>query len=120
VYYVNTKSLVIIMATIKPRLQILLKAETKLAIEKAASQMGVSASKLVCEFLDEALPAIKMVGDAFEEAKKNQADSSLKALNILKDTLLDARQSASDAQLDIEDVISVQKAKTAPKRKPRA
>jgi hypothetical protein len=82
--------------------------------------MGVSASKLVCEFLDEALPAIKMVGDAFEEAKKNQADSSLKALNILKDTLLDARQSASEAQLDIEDVISVQKAKTAPKRKPRA
>lgn len=105
------------MATEKPRFQVLVNPETKHGIERAAHQMGISGSRLISQFLDEALPAICMLGDAFEQAKRDQADSSYKALEILKLSLLEARQSASDAQLDIEDVISSQKLKNAAKVK---
>lgn len=108
------------MATVKPRFQVLLKADTKQVIERAAAQMGISGSKLVAQFLDEAVPAIRMIGNAFDEAKRNQADSSLKALDIIKNSLLEARQQASDAQLDIEDVISSEKGKNASKAKSKA
>jgi hypothetical protein len=103
------------MATIKPRLQVLLNPETKLEIERTAEIIGLSASRLVSEFLDEGLPAIKALGDAYAQAKLAMADSPTKALEIYKDLLLEVRQSASDAQLDLEDVISASKSKNKDK-----
>jgi hypothetical protein len=103
------------MANLKPRVQVLLSAEVHAIYTDAAAVFGISASKLAGEVLTEAAHSVKAMAAAVLIAKEDQSDAGLRAVETMKALLVDTRQKASDAQLDLEDVISATKAKAKAK-----
>lgn len=97
------------MATKNPRMQVVVTQRVLAVYTHAASVMGVSASKLAAQVLYEASESISEVAGLIEQSKSDQTTAGLKAAEALKGMLVDARQSAADVQLDLEDVIAAHK-----------
>lgn len=112
------------MATKKPRVQVLLSEQVLQIYTDAAAVFGVSASKLSGEVLTEAAESIKKMASIMASAKSDQADAAVRAAEGLKGLLVDARQTAADAQIDLEDEIAKRKlsdkAQEQPKPKAKA
>lgn len=112
------------MAIRKPRVQVLLSEEVLQIYAEAAAVFGVSASKLSGEVLTEAAQSIKQMALLLSEAKSQQSEAAVRAAEGLKGMLVDARQTAADAQIHLEDEIAKRKrsdkAQEQPKPKAKA
>lgn len=113
-----------VMATQKPRLQVLVTEDILAIYAKSAEVFGVSASKLAAQVLSEAAESIQQIAAVMLEAKAHQSEAGLRAAEGLKGVLVDVRQTAADAQIDLEDEIAKRKrsdkAQEQPKPKAKA
>ncbi len=107
------------MATKNPRMQVVVSQRVLAIYTHAAAVMGVSASKLASQVLFEASESISEVAALIEQSKSDKTTAGLKAAEALKGMLLDARQTAADVQLDLEDSIAAHKRKEAPQKQPK-
>lgn len=112
------------MATKNPRMQVVVNQRVLAIYTHAAAVMGVSASKLASQVLLEASESISEVAALIEQSKSDKTTAGLKAAEALKGMLVDARQTAADFQIDLEDEIAKlkrsDKAQEQPKPKAKA
>lgn len=102
------------MATVRPRVQVCLDAETKAVYDDLADAFGISTSRMIANVLADCAPSMIKVSKAMKMAKNN--NDALTLLNYGKELAVEFRQEVADAQVDIEDMIAVTK-KKAPKPK---
>lgn len=107
------------MATKNPRMQVLVNQEVLDIYTNAAVVFGVSASKLAAQVLLEAAESIQQMALIMSEAKAHQSEAGLRAAEGLKGVLIEARQTAANAQVDLEDAIAAHKRKEAPQEQPK-
>ena len=106
------------MATIQPRVQVCLDAETKAIYDRAAKAMGLSTSRLIANICSDAADSIVKVTKVLEDSKADPSPDSL--LRFAKGFAIDARQELAGHQVDLEDAIAAVKSKTKAKGKPKA
>lgn len=105
------------MATIQPRVQVCLNADTKAIYDNAARAMGIPTSKLIANICADAAPNIVQLTELLNQAKTSS--SPVAFLNMAKDLAVDARQNAADAQIHLEDVIAAHQIKDKPQEPPK-
>lgn len=110
------------MATQKPRLQVLVTEDVLAIYANAAEVFGVSASKMAAQVLSEAAESIQQMASIMADAKAHQSEAGVRAAEGLKGMLVDARQTAANAQVDLEDAIAAHKRsdKAQEQQKPKA
>lgn len=106
------------MATIQPRVQVCLNAETKAVYDNAAKVMGISTSRLIANICGDAAPSIIQVTKMLESAKTGT--SPLELLKFAKGFASDSMDEIAGHQIDLEDAIAATKRKTKAKGKPKA
>lgn len=106
------------MATIQPRVQVCLDADTKAIYDKAAKVMGLSTSRLIANICGDAAPSIIQVTKMLESAKTGSTADEL--LRFAKGFAVDARQELAGHQIDLEEAIAANNSKTKAKGKPKA
>lgn len=106
------------MATIQPRVQVCLDAETKAVYDNAAKVMGISTSRLIANICGDAAPSIIQVTKMLESAKTGT--SPLELLKFAKGFASDSMDEIAGHQIDLEDAIAATKRKTKAKGKPKA
>ena len=102
------------MATIQPRVQVCLDAETKAIYENAAKAMGISTSRIIANICGDAAPTILGLTKMLESVKVDP--SPAKYLDMAKGITVEARQTILNAsstldgvQLDLEAEIAKSK-----------
>lgn len=106
------------MATIQPRVQVCLDAETKAVYDNAAKVMGISTSRLIANICSDAAPSIIQVTKMLSASQVEPSPARL--LKMAKAFAVDARQEIAGHQVDLEDAIAAIKTKPKPKAKPKA
>ena len=106
------------MATIQPRVQVCLDAETKAIYDRAAKAMGLSTSRLIASICSDAADNVIKITKMLEATKANPSPDAL--LRFAKGVAVDARQQLAGHQVDLEDAIAAVKSKTKAKAKPKA
>lgn len=106
------------MATLKPRVQVLLNDDTKAVFDRLAGLFGISTSRMIASVLDDLAPQMIKVADIMQQAKDSA--EPLKMLESAKAFAVDSRQVIANEQLHLEDLIAASKTKTKAKAKPKA
>ncbi len=95
------------MATVRPRVQVCLDAETKAIYDDLADAFGISTSRMIASVLVDCAPSLQKVGEAMRLAIEEKDPLTL--LQAGKGFAVDARQVIADAQVDLEDMIAATK-----------
>lgn len=95
------------MATIRPRVQVLLDEETKAVYDELASLFGISTSRIVASVLADTAGSMKQVIEVMRAAKEKSDPLSM--LEAAKRFAVDSRQLIANEQLDVEDLIAASK-----------
>ena len=95
------------MATIRPRVQVLLDEETKAVYDELASLFGISTSRMVASVLADTAGSMKQVIEVMRAAKEKSDPLSM--LEAAKRFAVDSRQLIANEQLDVEDLIAAAK-----------
>lgn len=95
------------MATIRPRVQVLLDEETKAVYDELASLFGISTSRMVASVLADTAGSMKKVIEVMRAAKEKSDPLSM--LEAAKRFAVDSRQLIANEQLDVEDLIAAAK-----------
>lgn len=90
-----------------PRIAITVPEDLKAVLAYTASQTGQPVSKLILDLLQEAKPQVLALGEAIEASKKDP----LKGTKLLQRMLEGAKETAAEAQIDLDDAIEEQKIK---------
>lgn len=104
------------MATIRPRVQVLLDEETKAVYDELASLFGISTSRMVASVLADTSESMKQVIQVMRAAKEKSDPLSM--LEAAKRFAVDSRQLIANEQVHMEDLIA--ESKKASKAKSKA
>jgi hypothetical protein len=99
------------MATVRPRVQVLLDEETKAVYDELASLFGISTSRMVASVLSDTSESMKHVIQVIRAAK--ETSNPLIMLEAAKRFAVDSRQLIANEQLDVEDLIAATKKRSA-------
>lgn len=99
------------MATVRPRVQVLLDEETKAVYDDLASLFGISTSRMIATVLSDTVGSMKQVAEVMRAAK--ESSNPLSMLEAAKRFAVDSRQLIANEQLDVEDLIAAAKKRSA-------
>lgn len=95
------------MATVRPRVQVLLDEETKAVYDKLAGLFGISTSRMIAGVLADCVPSMLIVAEAMERSKKSSDPVAM--FEFAKAFAVDSRQLIADEQVHLEDLIAESK-----------
>jgi len=101
------------MATIRPRVQVLLDEETKAVYDELASLFGISTSRMVASVLADTAGSMKQVIEVMRAVKEDS--NPVAVLEAAKRFAVDSRQLIANEQLDVEDLIAAAKKRSESK-----
>lgn len=87
------------MPTKKPRMNLTIEPETKAALDRLAEASGIAATSWANQFLNDSVPIMDSMSEAFSVVKSNPQ----KASNIMRDLMQGAMVKGAQASLELSE-----------------
>lgn len=100
------------MPTTKPRLNITLSPESRLALEKFSTVTGMAASSFVAAMVHDAIPVILATADAIELAKRSPSKAAAAMNQVVSHGITNVVQ----AQLELDERTRTKRLRKRPTR----
>ncbi len=100
------------MPTKKPRLNISLTPASRAALERFAAVSGIAAAQFVAKIVEDSIPVIESMTEAFEVARRSPQQAS----NVMRDSVTDAMVRAAQTHLQLDSSVRQRPLRKRPSR----